>query len=129
MPDEAEGWTEDLARAGESIWARKGEPVTVTHGTQTSGSRVPWGDQGPAYTEGWRDCALSLAAEFDRRADRPGPAVAIGAVIGAAEVARRYAQNGPGARASAGPVSQDPASRTDSLSAADMEPLFEVPNG
>lgn len=31
---EAEGWAEDLARAGESIWARKGEPVTVTHGEQ-----------------------------------------------------------------------------------------------
>src|ERR1022692_2978499 len=105
MPSEPEGFPADLARAGESTWARKGEPVTVT---QTSGTRVLWGDQGPAYAEGWRDCALSLAAEFDRRADRPGPAVAIGAVIGAAEVARRYAQNGPGARASAGPVSQEP---------------------
>ena len=102
----------------------------VSDGTHSSGSRVLWGDQGPAYAEGWRDCALSLAAEFDRRADQPGPAVAIGAVIGAAEVARRYAQNGPGARASAGPVSQDPASRTEALSAPDdMDPLFEVPNG
>jgi hypothetical protein len=102
----------------------------VSDGTQTAGTPVLWGAEGPAYVRGWRDCALSLAAEFDRRADRPGPAVAIGAVLGAAEVARRYAQNGPGARASAGPVSPDPGSRTDSLSVpADMDPLFEVPNG
>lgn len=102
------------------------EPI-ASDGTQTSGTHVLWGEAGVAYAEGWRDCALSLAAEFDRRADRPGPAVAIGAVIGAAEVARRYAQNGPGARASAGPVSQDPPSRTDSLSAPDdMDPLFTI---
>jgi hypothetical protein len=99
----------------------------VSDSTQTSGSRVLWGDQGPAYAEGWRDCALSLAAEFDRRADQPGPAVAIGAVIGAAEVARQYAENGPGAPVSAGPVSQDPASRTEALSApGNMEPLFPI---
>jgi hypothetical protein len=99
----------------------------VSDGTQTSGSRVLRGDQGPAYAEGWRDCALSLAAEFDRRADRPGPAVAIGAVIGAAEVARRYAQNGPGARASAGPVSPDPGDGSVGLSAPpETIPLFDT---
>jgi hypothetical protein len=83
---------------------------------------------GTRYEDGWRDCALSLAAEFDRRADRPGPAVAIGAVIGAAEVARRYAQNGPGARASAGPVSPDPGDGTSALGAApDTIPMFDLP--
>ena len=103
------------------------EPV-VSDGTHSSGSRVLWGDQGPAYAEGWRDCALSLAAEFDRRADRPGPAVAIGAVLGAAEVARRQAQNGPGAPGATDPVSVATPDRTEALRAADdMDPLFDLP--
>ena len=46
-----------------------------------------------AYANGWRDSALSLAAEFDRRANRPGPAVAIGALLAAAEVAIQQAQD------------------------------------
>jgi hypothetical protein len=72
-----------------------------------------WGTQPPAadrYAEGWRDCALSLAADFDRRMERPGPAIAIGALYAAAEVARQHAEAGP----------------PSSAQCDDMDPLFDI---
>jgi histidine triad (HIT) family protein len=68
------------------------------------GLALPWADR---HADGWRDASLSLAAELDRRADRPGPAIAIGALHGAAEIARQ-SQNGPGTADGTDP----PSSRT-----------------
>lgn len=72
---------------------------TVSDGTQTSGSRVLWGDQGPAYAEGWRDCAFSLAASFGGHGNCAFAATPVEAArlawTGAAEMARRAAQERP----------------------------------
>jgi hypothetical protein len=117
MPDEAEGFPTDLASAGESIWARKGEPVTVTHGE-------PWGlpaDEFALTRQLWFDL-LAVLDTWGRMRVTPADLAAYTRLSDA--VAQR--QSGPGAPADAGPVSQDPASRTGSHSAAGMDPLFDI---
>ena len=80
----------------------------ASDGTETAGTPVLWGAEGPAYARGWRDCTLSLAAVFEQRAsDRHYPAALYRlAMRHAAELARQR-QDGPGAPS--GPASGDQA--------------------
>lgn len=94
-----------------------------------------------AYANGWRDCALALAAAFEKRAEgvTGGDRSLLVRVMAptmaaifreAAEDARRQAQNVPDAPAGTDQVPVDPAGRTGAPSVpGDMDPLFEVPNG
>jgi hypothetical protein len=133
--------------------------LIISDSTQTAGPPVRWGGDHAvcdaemarlqqtlvaeteraerAYANGWRDCALSLAAELDEASKRPGHPQATasqvryakGSLQAAAELARRQAQSVPDAPADADPVPVDPADRTKALSLPDgMDPLFEVPN-
>jgi hypothetical protein len=79
---------------------------------------------GSRYAEGWRDCALALAAELATEGSKSANAQVMGterryasnALHDAAEMARRTAQDGPGAIPGVLPVPLDGAARKIGLS-------------
>ena len=75
------------------------------------------------YEDGWRDCALSLAAEFIKIGAENRDPLTSSAYYHAALVARQL-QDGPEAHGSPSPVSLDPGDRTDDLSAEGYEPFI-----
>ena len=101
--------------------------LAVSDGTHSTGTRVLWGDEGPAYARGWRDHALFLAADLEIEADGlVAPAAKLARRI--AEMCRQHAQDGPGAIPAPQPVSVATPDRTEALRAADdMDPLFDLP--
>jgi hypothetical protein len=70
------------------------------------------------YDDGWRDCALSLAAEFIKIGAENRDPLTSSAYYHAALVARQL-QDGPEAHGSPSPVSLDPA--PDSVALRDAE--------
>src|ERR1022692_2676319 len=66
------------------------------------------------YEDGWRDCALSLAAEFIKIGAENRDPLTSSAYYHAALVARQL-QDGPEAHGSPSPVSLDPAPGTETL--------------
>src|ERR1035438_4980811 len=69
------------------------------------------------YEDGWRDCALSLAAEFIKIGAENRDPLTSSAYYHAALVARQL-QDGPEAHGSPSPVSLDPAPDSVALSAS-----------